>query len=97
MATQIIGTVTTYTGTEHLYLTGYRVRIVAVLKAASADSPDGAYIRDDDTLTRAGGITASDRVEVQPWLPRDGRYSFVTSDPKAIDLECFEHLRRETP
>ena len=39
-----------------------------------------------------GGVTAHDRVEVQPWLEREQRWSFVTSDPRAIDLACFRHL-----
>ncbi len=84
---QIIGTVTTYHGAEHRYLRGYTVRIVAVLKA------DGAYLKDDLDIARAGGVTAADRVEVQPFLPAEDRFSFVTSDPRAVDLDCFKHLR----
>jgi hypothetical protein len=79
-----IGATTTYVGSEH----GYRVRIVAVLKAS------GSLIKDDDDLARAGGVTAEDHVEVQPWLEAEGRFSFVTSDPCAVDLTCFEHLKR---
>ncbi|NLE89260.1 MAG: hypothetical protein GX607_22985, partial [Myxococcales bacterium] len=37
---------TTYVGSEHRYLRGYRVRIVAVLKA------DGNIIKDEDDLAR---------------------------------------------
>jgi hypothetical protein len=48
------------------------VRIVAVLKnALRADyepDQDGPYIRDEEDLERAGGVTADDRVEVQPWI-----------------------------
>jgi len=83
-----LGTTTTYDGTEHGYLRGHKVRIIAVLKA------DGSFIKDEDHLVRAGGVTAEDRVEVQPWLEAEGRFSFVTSDPRAIDLACFEHLLR---
>lgn len=82
-----IGAITTYIGSEHRCLRGYRVRIVAVLKA------DGNIIKDEDNLARAGGVTAEDRVEVQPWLEAEGRFSFVTSDPRAVDLACFERLR----
>ena len=97
--TKIIGGVTTYRGSEHAYLRGYNVRIVAVMKgAASPDyDPDkyGTYLRDDRAIARAGGVTADDRVEVQPWIKRDGRFSFVTSDVNASELECFEHLTEQ--
>jgi hypothetical protein len=94
-----IGTTTRYSGTEHGYLRGHKVRIVAVLKNAArpaidVDGPDYAHIDDEDELVRAGGVTADDRVEVQPWLEEQGRFSFVTSDPRAIDMACFAHLRR---
>lgn len=49
---------------------------------------------DEDDLERAGGVTADDRVEVQPWLAAEGRFSFVSSDPRAIDLACFASLKR---
>lgn len=84
-----IGATTTYVGSEHDYLRGYHVRIVAVLKA------DGSLIKDEDDLARAGGVNGEDRLEVQPWLEAEGRYSFVTSDPRAVDLACFEALGRE--
>ena len=80
-----LGTTTTYDGTEHAYLRGHKVRIVAVLKNA---------LRADEDLERAGGVTADDRVEVQPWLAAEGRFSFVSSDPRAIDLACFASLKR---
>ena len=83
-----LGTTTTYVGSEHSYLRDHRVRIVAVLKA------DGSFIRDEQELAHAGGVTAGDRVEVQPWLEAEGRFSFVTSDPRAIDLACFASLKR---
>ena len=90
-----IGTTTTYTGTEHSFLRGQKVRIIAVLKgAARPDIDDYAHLDDDDELARAGGVTADDRVEVQPWLEDEQRWSFVTSDPRAVDLACCAHLRR---
>ncbi len=83
----IIGQVVTYTGDDHPYLKGYKVRIVAVMKPATADS-DGPYINDQDELDReyGGKITAADRLEVQPYLEKQGRFSFVTSDPVATDF-----------
>jgi hypothetical protein len=93
-----IGTITTYDGDEHPYLLGHKVRVVAVLpRAAAVDcnpDRDGALLRDDEEVERAGGVTADDRVEVQPWLEREQRWSFVTSDPRAIDLTCFRHLTK---
>ena len=95
---QTIGTTTTYHGTEHRYLAGYQVRIIAVIKGAAAPDYDadaeGAYLTYEEDLGRAGGVTADDRVEVQPWIEKEGRFSFVSSDPRAIDLACFAHLAR---
>jgi hypothetical protein len=34
-------------------------------------------------------VTADDRIEVRPWIEREGRFSFVSSDPRAIDLACL--------
>ena len=96
---KILGSTTTYHGTEHLYLKGYKVRIVAVLKNAArpdldVDGPDYAHIDDEDDLVRAGGVTADDRIEVQPWIEKEGRFSFVTSDPRAVDPACFRKLAK---
>ncbi len=95
---QTIGTTTTYHGTEHRYLSGHRVRITAVIKGAAGPDYDpdaeGAYLTDDEDIARAGGVTADDRVDVQPWIEREGRFSFVSSDPCAVDLACFAHLTR---
>ena len=97
---KIIGQVTTYHGDEHPYLKGYQVRIVAVLHNAAkpdidVDGSDYAHLDDDRDIERAGGVTAYDRIEVQPWIEKEGRFSFVTSDPKAVDLAAFEGLPRE--
>jgi hypothetical protein len=95
---KILGSTTTYHGSEHPYLRGYKVRIVAVMKGAAPPDHDpeheDSYLRDEDELARAGGVTADDRIEVQPWIEEEGRFSFVTSDPKAVDLACFARLRR---
>jgi hypothetical protein len=95
---QIIGTTTTFHGTEHPHLKGTPVRIIAVIKSAACQSDDthadSAYLTTNDDLARYGGVTADDRVEVQPWIEKEGRFSFVSSDPLAIDLACFAHLAR---
>jgi hypothetical protein len=94
---KIIGTVTTYHGDEHRYLRGYKVIIIAVLKNAAkpdidVDGPEYANISDEEELQRAGGVTANDRIEVSPFLKSEGRYSFVSSDPRALDLARFKSL-----
>ena len=95
---KILGSTTTYHSSEHPYLRGYKVRIVAVMKGAAPPDHDpeheDSYLRDEDALARAGGVTADDRVEVQPWMADERRWSFVTSDPRAIDLACFCGLTR---
>lgn len=94
-ATKVLGIVTTYHGNDHPYLRGHKVRIIAVFKNAArpdydADAEDG-YLNDDDAIAH---VTADDRVEVQPWIEKECRFSFASSDPRATDLECFAHLAR---
>lgn len=89
---RVIGAVTTCDSSdEHPYLRGYTVRIVAVLRG---DDDDGEVIRDDQRLADLGGVEPGDRVEVQPWLAAEGRFSFVASDPLASGLAMFAHLGR---
>ena len=97
---KIIGKVTTYHGNEHRYMKDYKVRIVAVLKNAAkpdidVDGSDYAHLDDDEDIARAGGVGIHDRIEVQPWIEKEGRFSFVTSDPKAVDLAAFKRLPRK--
>ena len=91
-----LGTVTTYHGNERRYLRGHQVRIIAVIKNAARDDydpdADDGYLTDEEDIARRGGVTADDRVEVQPWIEKEERFSFVSSDPRAIDLDCFKHL-----
>ena len=98
-AEPVIGRITKYVGTEHAHLQGYTVKIIAVIKNAARPDydpdADGQYITDEKELDRADGVTADDRIEVQPFLEKEGRYSFVSSDPLATDLECFAFLRRQ--
>ena len=90
---EVIGRTTHYVGSEHSYLTGFAVRVVAVLRGG--DDEDGEHITDDERLAAIGGVRAGDRVEVQPWIEREGRFSWVTSDAMATDMECFQHLAGE--
>ena len=97
---KVIGTITTYHGQEHRYLDGYKVRVIAVLKNAAkpgidVDGPDYAHLSDDEDIARAGGVGIHDRIEVQPWIEKEGRFSFVSSDPLAGDLAAFECLARK--
>ena len=91
--TRVIGRRTTYHGDEHAYLHGYHVVIVAVLKGALRVEEYG-HLTNEEEVRGAGGVDAGDRIEVAPFLPKEGRLSFVTSDPRAIDLEAFHHLAR---
>ena len=97
----IIDTITTYDGTEHPYLRGYPVRIVAILHNGDAEAdaegeiPGCEHLDNDTDIARYGGVTASDRVEVAPWIEKEGRFSWVTSDPRAEDLACFAGLTRQ--
>ena len=91
--TRVIGRRTTYHGDEHAYLCGYDVVIVAVLKGALRVEEYG-HLTTEEVVRGAGGVDVDDRVEVAPFLPKEGRLSFVTSDPRAIDLEAFRHLAR---
>ncbi len=91
---QVIGATTTYVGTdrrEHPYLAGLKVRIVAVLRAGDPDD-ENHFVADNEYLARLGGLRQEDRVEVQPWIDKEGRFSWVTSDPRVADLEGYETL-----
>lgn len=101
-ANQTIGTVTRYLGSEHPYLCDQEVRIVAVLhKGNTQPDTDGEIhgyerLESDAEVAQYGGITAADRVEVAPWIAKEGRFSWVTSDPRAQDLEAFAGLARRS-
>ncbi|WP_141620316.1 hypothetical protein [Myxococcus sp. AB036A] len=93
----VIGTDTTYLGNEIPGLRGQKVRIFAVLRGGTrpdADTDADDYYADtDEKLARLGGVTVEDCIDAAPILP-DGTTSFVHVDPRAIDLECFAHLRK---
>ena len=70
--------------------------IVAVIKGAASPDLDPEADLDiattDEELACMGGLEATDRVDVQPWLESEGRFSFVSSDPKVTDLVGWEQL-----
>jgi len=90
---RVIGRRTRYHGDEHRYLRNHDVVIVAVLKDALRVEEHG-YLTTDEEIADAGGVGPDDRIEVAPILPKEGRLSFATSDPKATDLEAFASLAR---
>jgi hypothetical protein len=91
---RVIGRRVTFHGEkEHQYLLSYELMIVAVLKKKPGED-EYQPLTTEDKVHAAGGVTADDRIEVVPFLKETGRYSFVTSDPRAIDLDAFRHLAR---
>ena len=93
---KVIGTTTTYVGSEIPGLRGQRVRIFRVMRGAlrpdvNVDADD-YFLTDDEVLARLGGVTKLDRLDVAH-LRADGSASFVHCDPRAIDLECFADLK----
>jgi hypothetical protein len=91
----VLGTTTTYLGNEIPGLRGTRVRIIAVLRGALRKDADhdatDAFVSDDETLARLGGVTGDDRLDVVQ-VRADGTPSLVHCDPRAVDLACFAHL-----
>ena len=87
---RIIGAVTRYEGLEHKFMRGLTVRVVAVMKGTAVPDrepeADYPYLRNEEDVIRSGGVTENDRLEVQPWIKEERRFSFVTSDARAIDL-----------
>ena len=85
-----IGAITAYTGTEHSFLRGRRVKILAVHKGVLVNEDDYEIIRSEEGLAAAGGVDPdTDLVEVAP-VHADGRVSFVTSDARVTDLALFQ-------
>ena len=91
--TRVIGRRTTCDSDEHPYLRGHEVVVVAVLKNALR-TEEHEYLTTEEAVHAAGGVGPDDRVEVAPILLREG-LSFVTSDPRAVDLEAFRFLARD--
>lgn len=97
---QTIGKVTTYIGQSIPWLRGQKVKIVAVYKnrlnpsTCRGDEWEGEIIDSDADLDRVGGVGPMDMIEVRPWIEKEGRFSWVTADPAARELECFQGLAR---
>ena len=45
-----------------------------------------------DSPVHIVSILGGGRVEVKPWIEQENRFSFVSNDPKACDLACFNTL-----
>ena len=89
---RVIGRRTTCDSDEHPYLRGYEVVVIAVLKnALRVEEYD--YLTTEEAVRAAGGVGPHDRLEVAPILPKEG-LSFVTSDPRATDVEAFRSVAR---
>lgn len=93
---KVIGTTTTYVGSEIPGLKGAHVRIFAVMRHAlrawvNVDDDD-YYVTDDEALARLGGVTKDDRLCVAH-LRADSSASFVHCDARAVDLERFASLK----
>ncbi len=85
---RVIGRRTSYHGSEHPYLRGRELVVIAVLKDALVVD-NHAYLTTEEEVRAAGGVGPDDRVEVSPWMPEKGRLSFATSDVRAMDLEAW--------
>ncbi len=89
---RVIGRRTICDSDEHPYLRGYEVVVVAVLKnALRAEEYD--YLTTEEAVRAVGGVGPDDRLEVAAILPKEG-LSFVTSDPRATDVEAFRSVAR---
>jgi len=91
----VIGAETVCVG-GNKYIKGKRVVIVAVWKGALKPEfnpdADDAYLRDDETLKRVGGVDAFDEVEVETcerW-----QRSVSQGTVKATELEMFMKPKR---
>ncbi len=92
----VIGAETVCAG-GNKYIKGKRVVIVAVWKGALKPDfnpdADDAYIRDDETLNKFGGLEATDEVEVETcerW-----QRSVSQGIVKATELELFAKRKRK--
>ena len=96
----LIGMVTRYQGTEVSYLRGHCVRIIGVIRNGAKSGVDAdalEHIKDNDTLIRLGGVTENDRLMVQVWLTREGRFAFITDNVLAVDCLSFFNEVNDEP
>ena len=82
----VTGSTAHYLGSEVPFLT--KVKIVGVVKRYQYPF----VIDEESLLERLGGVDKEDRVIVVPWIHKEQRWSFVTSDPRAVDIDVFQHL-----
>ncbi len=61
----------------------------SLYKATDDPEGDGLYLRDDLAIKDAGGVQPGDRIEVRPWIAKEGRFSWASNDPKASELAMF--------
>jgi hypothetical protein len=103
---KILGGMTTYHGTEHPYLRGLKVRIVAAIKRAAAPDHDpdrdDSYLRDEDAISRAGGVTAEATERVRKQVRALGSTDMVllvSRRPRLKFLleDCLRSVRARTP
>lgn len=95
-AMKIIGQETMVLGGTHRFLIGKMVKIIALHKQHDNDPDQVEIFTSDQSIRQAGGVKPTDIVVVQPWVPEQGRYSWVTSDVLAHDLDLFSGSRRSS-
>ncbi len=92
---QIIGTTTMYVGEEFLGDRGDRFRVVGVYRGALLPDVDidvpGYLVTDNERLAELGGVTKNDRIDAL--YVGAGARGFVHTNPRAVDLALFAHLR----
>ena len=98
-AMNILNRITTYTGSEdHMKWATHehKIKIVGVLRGADDPSlgEDDVYLDTDaESIAQDGGLTEFDRVECVVWHPKRKTWSWVTCDPRAVDLWCWPEIK----
>ena len=83
----LIGKVANYRGDRHPWMRDYDVRVIAVIKRPGGDPDAGCVCRSNRELDEAGGLDPEhDIIEVVPWLERDARWGWVSSDVFMAEL-----------
>jgi len=76
---------------DHPYIVNHRVRVVAVLVDAANPEVDADDVRILKTVEEVEALErqlgAGDRLEVQPWLETESRFSVVTSDVRFEEVQ----------
>jgi hypothetical protein len=82
----LLGQTAIYRGTAHPWLTGLRIEILGIFKVRPGQ-PDPELFQDEVELATLGGHAPTDTALVAPWIEKEGRFSWVTSDAKVGELE----------